>query len=78
MRKGISDVWKKNHQNMGPWGNVHPAEGISAKNPFREAGFGPAIVSRDKWRSQVFILVTAGKGKILIFSNFKKKFPQMH
>lgn len=31
---------------MSPWGHVHPAEGISAKNPFREAGFGPARVSK--------------------------------
>ena len=30
---------------MGPWGNVHPAEGISAKSPFREAGFGEVIDS---------------------------------
>lgn len=45
---------KKNHPNMGPWGHVHPAEGISANNPFREPGFGPARVSKGQVENPTF------------------------
>ena len=67
---------------MGPWGHEHPAEGISAKNSFREAGFGQLQeFQRDKWRIQLFILITARRGqknKHIFFNFQKKKFPQMH
>ena len=60
---------------MSPWGNNHPAEGISARSPFRETGFGPATVSlgtSGEFKLSFLLLLDGEQGKHILF-NFQKQ-----
>lgn len=48
MRKGVLDVWEKNHQNMCPWGNVHIAEETQQRIPLGKMALAQQEFHRDK------------------------------
>lgn len=74
MRKGVSDVWNNLNKRWVPGVMTIPAEGISAKSPFRETGFGPATVSlgtSGKFKLSFLLLLDGEQGKHIFF-NFQK------